>query len=71
MHHPPAWGEEDKNFRKVFAVGDQIKPFFSVGVWWGGGGGWREGGKGLSKFEVNLKLLNTSIKSIFGITYSI
>ena len=37
----------------------------------GEGGGLREGGKGLSKFEVNLKLLNTSIKSIFGITYSI
>ena len=40
MHHPPAWGEEDKNFRKVFAVGDQKKPFFLVGVCcWGGGGG--------------------------------
>ena len=67
MHHPPAWGEEDKNFRKVFAVGDQIKPFFSVGVCCCGGGG----GEGLSKFEVNLKLHNTSIKSIFGITNSI
>ena len=66
MHHPPASGEEDKNFRKVFAVGDQKKPFFSVGVCCCRG----EGG-GLSKFEVNLKLHNTSIKSIFGITNSI
>ena len=73
MHHPLAWGEGDKNFRKVFAGGDKKNLFFRWGyivVCVGEGGGLREGGKGLSKFEVNLKLLNTSIKSIFGITYS-
>ena len=45
MHHPLAWGEGDKNFRKVFAGGDQKNPFFSVGVYCCvcGGGGWIEG----------------------------
>ena len=54
-----AWGIQ--NFRKVFAGGEGITNFF-----FGGGGLILLGGS--SNFEVKIKLHNTSINSIFGIT---
>ena len=54
MHHPLAWGEGDKNFRKVFAGGDKKNLFFRWGyivVCVGEGDGLRGGGgEGLIKF---------------------